>query len=81
MRLDDFYDQPRLDFLKIDVEGMEAEVLHGAEGLLRRHRPLIYAENERAEPERDLVALRRSHGYRPYPHRPPLYSPANYAGR
>ena len=27
MRLDDFYDQARLDFLKIDVEGMEAAVL------------------------------------------------------
>ena len=31
VRLDDFYDQPRLDFLKIDVEGMEADVLRGAD--------------------------------------------------
>ena len=34
VRLDDFYDQPRLDLIKIDVEGMEVDVLRGAGGLI-----------------------------------------------
>ena len=33
-----------VDFLKIDVEGMEMSVLAGAEQLIRRARPLIYIE-------------------------------------
>ena len=49
VRLDDFYDQPRLDFIKIDVEGMEADVLRGAAALIRRHKPVIFAENDRPE--------------------------------
>ncbi len=80
VRLDDFYDQPRLDFLKIDVEGMEADVLRGAEGLIRRHRPIIYAENDRKEGARDMLELLGRHGYRFFPHEPPLFSPANFAG-
>jgi len=33
-----------VDFLKIDVEGMEMQVLAGAAGLIRRTRPLIFVE-------------------------------------
>jgi FkbM family methyltransferase len=33
-----------VDFLKIDVEGMEMEVLAGAENLIARHRPALYVE-------------------------------------
>ena len=36
--------QPRLDFIKIDVEGMEYEVLRGAQQAFRQHRPIIYFE-------------------------------------
>lgn len=35
---------PRLDFLKIDVEGMEIEVLEGAAASLRAHRPWCWVE-------------------------------------
>ena len=65
VRLDDFYDQPRLDFMKIDVEGMEADVLRGAGGLIQRHKPVIYAENDRPEKSPELIRLIRSHGYQP----------------
>ena len=64
VRLDDFYDQPRLDFLKIDVEGMEVSVLRGAERAIRRHRPIIYAENDRKENSSELGELLRNLGYR-----------------
>ena len=80
VRLDDFYDQPRLDFLKIDVEGMEVSVLRGAERAIRRHRPIIYAENDRKENSSELGELLRNLGYRLHWHRPPLYSPANWSG-
>ena len=65
VRLDDFYDQPRLDFIEIDVEGMEADVLRGAAALIRRHKPVIYAENDRPEKSPEY----RSH---PQPRLPPL---------
>jgi FkbM family methyltransferase len=39
----------RIDFVKIDVEGLELAVLRGARTLLRRHRPVVLFEvNERA---------------------------------
>ncbi|MBY0371388.1 FkbM family methyltransferase, partial [bacterium] len=34
----------RLDFVKIDVEGMEHKVLAGAKALLARHRPAVFFE-------------------------------------
>jgi FkbM family methyltransferase len=35
---------PRLDFLKVDVEGMEVEVLKGARGSIEQHQPLGWIE-------------------------------------
>ncbi len=35
---------PRLDFIKIDVEGMELDVLAGAEATIWQHHPIIAAE-------------------------------------
>ena len=55
-------------------------LLRGAAGLIRRHRPVIYTENDRADKSPELVRLIRSHGYRLFWHRPPLYSPDNFAG-
>ncbi len=80
VRLDDFYDQPRLDLIKIDVEGMEADVLRGAGGLIQQHKPVIYAENDRPEKSPELIGLIRSHGYRLFWHHPPLHAPDNFAG-
>jgi FkbM family methyltransferase len=34
----------RMDFMKIDVEGMELAVMRGAEAALRRHQPVLYFE-------------------------------------
>ncbi len=46
-RLDDeesVRDLPRIDFVKIDVEGGELDVLKGARATLTRHLPLLYCE-------------------------------------
>ena len=42
----------KVDFLKIDVEGIEASVLRGGESVLRRDRPILLFESTRSdEPE------------------------------
>jgi len=40
-RLDTVCKLPRTRMIKIDVEGMEAEVIRGAEQTIRRHRPIL----------------------------------------
>jgi len=69
----------RCHVLKIDVEGMEVEVLRGAAGLIEEHRPAIYAENDRKERSKELLELIWSLNYRIFAHNPRLYSPANFA--
>lgn len=59
----DSLDLKRLDFAKIDVEGMELEVLDGARRSIEAHRPILFIEiikTDAAELERRLSAL----GYR-----------------
>lgn len=51
----DSFELPRIDILKIDVEGMEADVLEGAAETLRRCRPILYVEHAKS----DLDALTR----------------------
>lgn len=49
LALDDFVDErglDRLDFLKIDVEGADLDVLRGAERAIRRLRPALMVEYE-----------------------------------
>ena len=47
VRLDDFSlarELPRVDLIKIDVEGYELNVLRGAMDLLKKHRPILFVE-------------------------------------
>jgi len=37
-------DEPRVDVIKMDIEGAESLALHGMRGLIRRHRPLLFTE-------------------------------------
>lgn len=68
----------RCSFIKIDVEGMELEVLHGAMKTLSKHKPLLYVENDRAEKSAALIEWLLAHKYRPYWHLPKLFNPDNY---
>ena len=71
---------PRLNVLKIDVEGMEQSVLRGATETLARCRPILYVENDRADRSDDLIRLLDSLDYNLYWHMPPLFNPHNFAG-
>jgi len=64
--------------LKVDVEGMEEEVIRGATKLISQNFPLIYVENDRVEKSKSLVALILELGYRIWWHIPKLYNQNNY---
>jgi FkbM family methyltransferase len=53
---------PRVDFLKIDVEGMEIPVLHGARDIIARYRPYLLIEHIKTDREA-LRALLVTFGY------------------
>lgn len=78
VRLDDM-EFPMLHFLKIDVEGMEHDVLDGARQTLEQHRPVLYVENDRKEKSPALIKLLLALGYTLYWHTPPLFNPQNFA--
>lgn len=40
----DAFDWPRLDYIKLDIEGLVLRALEGAERVLREHRPLVVVE-------------------------------------
>jgi FkbM family methyltransferase len=68
----------RCDFMKIDVEGMELDVLQGAARTLARFRPRLYVENDRPENSPSLIRYLLALDYRLYWHCPLLYNPDNY---
>ena len=71
---------PALSLIKIDVEGMELEVLKGATQTIAKHKPVLYVENDRKEQSPELLTHIFAMGYRAYWHLPTLYSADNFAG-
>jgi len=55
----------RLDLIKVDVEGMEREVLDGARHTIERCRPIIVVEHLKTGPDA-LAAVFAPHGYHLY---------------
>ena len=58
----------RLDYVKLDLEGYELKALRGAEGQLRRHRPVVVVESGRqlaryGDSRADLLACMTDLGY------------------
>jgi FkbM family methyltransferase len=78
--LDALIDPPRLDLIKIDVEGMEREVLEGASGLIRTRRPTLYLENDRLDRSAALIEKVFQLGYRAWWHTPLLFDANNLNG-
>jgi hypothetical protein len=66
--------------IKIDVEGMEGDVISGAEQALQRLRPMLYLENDRPEKSAALIEQLLGLDYRLYWHLPQLFNPDNYFG-
>lgn len=66
-------------FMKIDVEGMERQVLLGTRETINRFRPLVYLEDDRADRSAALRECLAALGYVIYVHRPPLFNPNNFA--
>ena len=82
VRLDDDLapDLTRLDFLKVDVEGFELDVLRGADGLIRRFGPLIYVENDRPAGSEPLIRHLWGLRYRLFWHTPAMFNAENFFG-
>lgn len=71
----------RIGLVKVDVEGMEAAVLSGAQETIREMRPYIYVENDRPDRSRAVVGMLHGLGYRVMWHLAPLFNPDNFRGR
>ena len=68
----------RCRLLKVDVEGMELQVLRGARKLIAVNQPAIYVENDRPELSDPLVRFIQDLDYVLYWHYPPLFNPDNF---
>lgn len=77
----DSLDLSRCDLIKIDVEGLEIDVLLGAKDTLVLHAPLLYVENDRKENSAKLIELLFSLDYRLFWHLPYLFNQDNFFGR
>ena len=71
---------PRVDLIKIDVEGMEEQVLHGGSDTIARCRPILYVENDRDDRAQSLLRLMLDWNYQLWWHTPPLFNPDNLRG-
>ena len=77
-RLDDVFPDTPVHLIKIDVEGMEREVIEGARKLIESSKPNLYVENDRVEESAALISLIQDYGYRLWWHIPPLFNPGNF---
>ncbi|MBT6094239.1 MAG: FkbM family methyltransferase [Rhodospirillaceae bacterium] len=68
----------RCDVMKVDVEGMEHEVLVGGAKTIKKFRPVLYMENDRRERAELLLAHLFELEYRVYWHLPSLFNPDNF---
>lgn len=78
--IDFICDKVNVSVIKVDVEGMELDVLQGAEKIIERSRPVLYLENDRQEKSEALLKHIFSLGYKVWKHEPPLFNAKNYRG-
>jgi FkbM family methyltransferase len=73
-----FKNLEQLKLIKIDVEGMEIDVLNGGKSLINKHRPFIYCENDRQDKSEELVSILKKLNYRIYEHISYVFNKKNY---
>ncbi len=76
----DAFNLQQCALIKVDVEGMEEEVLRGASALIARCAPILYVENDRPAKAASLVRYIHSLNYQMYWHRPALFNANNFLG-
>ena len=80
VKLDDLVPEGEVGLIKIDVEGLELEVLQGSAGILARCRPVLYVENDRPGRSQQLIQHLLDLDYRLWWHIPALFNPDNIRG-
>jgi FkbM family methyltransferase len=68
----------QIDFIKMDCEGSELDVLIGGRELITKDCPLLYIENNRPSKSDALIGWLVDHGYECYWHRPQVYREDNF---
>ena len=77
VKLDDFLNLKKCNFIKIDVEYMEMAVLKGGKNFLKKNRPILWIENHWKFPNQINKYLLEI-GYNPYWAITRIYNPKNY---
>lgn len=79
VRLDSWLDTNHsISLIKIDVEGMEQDVILGLNDTINKHKPILFVENDRKEKSKQLIELLWALGYQCYWHITPLYNTNNF---
>lgn len=68
------------DFIKIDVEGHELQVLQGCERIIQQHCPVVYYEAHESRDLKEIYLLLSEDRYRFYWAQVDNYNPNNFAG-
>ncbi len=76
----DAFNLPQCALIKVDVEGMEEEMLRGSAELIARCAPILYVENDRPAKSASLIRYISSLNYRMYWHLPALFNAENFFG-
>jgi FkbM family methyltransferase len=74
----DSLELPSVRLIKIDVEGMEVDVLQGAAATIARHGPILYCEADDPENSIAVVTWLFEHAYRAWWHMPPMFNQQNF---
>ncbi len=77
VRIDDLK-LTRCNLIKVDVEGMEVDVLAGAAATIERFRPVLFVENNTIERSRPLLEMLQFLNYVAWWHIRSYFNPANF---
>jgi len=74
----DVLDLGKVDFIKVDIEGMELELLRGAKDTIKKYRPLIFLEVNSLDQAVGIFEWMRDGNYRTYGLISPAFNPNNF---